>query len=164
MKVLNRQKGQTLIETAIILILLLLIVFGITEFARAWFTKNSLKNAARQGVRLAVVTPSSTAEACPLSAGQILCPASRVFTPCDDSAGTIENSICTLPGVSPATPADTQVSICYKDEPGGTSGAVNAGDTISVCVRTNFKTMVPGLFSKFIPSQLSVDASMRQEN
>ena len=43
MKKSNRQQGQTLIETAIILIVLLLIVFGITEFARAWFTKNSLK-------------------------------------------------------------------------------------------------------------------------
>lgn len=36
--------------------LLLMLVFGIAEFSRAWMTKNVLTSAAREGARLAVVT------------------------------------------------------------------------------------------------------------
>lgn len=36
--------------------LLLLIVFGITEFGRAWMTVNVISGAAREGARLAAVT------------------------------------------------------------------------------------------------------------
>jgi Flp pilus assembly protein TadG len=35
---------------------LLLVLFGITEFGRAWATQNVLTSAAREGARLAVVT------------------------------------------------------------------------------------------------------------
>lgn len=45
-----------MIEFALILPLLLLVVFGITEFGRAWLTVNVLSTAAREGARLAVVT------------------------------------------------------------------------------------------------------------
>jgi hypothetical protein len=165
----KRQKGQTLIETAIVLFLLLLILLGITEFARAWYTKNSLKNAARQGARTAVViTPASSVtplSVCPVdSTGQILCPDSRPFTLCPDSS-PIVNSVCTLQGVFSADhPEYTGVNICYSDAPGGTSGTLDRGDTINVCVRrTNFRPLVPGLFGPFIPSQLLADASMRYE-
>ena len=41
---------------ALVLPLLLLLVFGITEFGRAWMTQNILTSAAREGCRLAVVT------------------------------------------------------------------------------------------------------------
>jgi Flp pilus assembly protein TadG len=49
-------RGQSVIEFAFILPLLLLVVFGITEFSRAWMTVNILTQAAREGARLAVVT------------------------------------------------------------------------------------------------------------
>ena len=171
MKTFKKQKGQTLIETAFVLFLLLLILLGITEFSRAWYTKNSIKNAARSGARVAVVTPVATMvglTVCPVDSttGQILCPGSRIFTPCPRPASdVIGNSVCTSPGVSTATaPADTGVSLCYMDATGGTSGTLDRGDTVNVCVRRiNFSPVVPGLFGSFIPSQLSADASMRYE-
>ena len=49
-------RGQSVIEFAMVLPLLLLVVFGITEFSRAWMTVNILTQAAREGARLAVVT------------------------------------------------------------------------------------------------------------
>lgn len=52
----SNQKGQALVELAILLPLLLLIVFGITEFGRALYIKNSLTNAAREGARRASVS------------------------------------------------------------------------------------------------------------
>jgi Flp pilus assembly protein TadG len=44
------------IEFAIVLPLLLALVFGITEFGRALWTVNVMTSAAREGVRVAVVT------------------------------------------------------------------------------------------------------------
>jgi len=49
-------RGQSMIEFALVLPLLLAILFGITEFGRAWMTANILTSAAREGARLAVVT------------------------------------------------------------------------------------------------------------
>ena len=49
-------RGQSVIEFALVLPLLLVVVFGITEFGRAWMTMNVLTSAAREGCRLAVVT------------------------------------------------------------------------------------------------------------
>ena len=49
-------RGQSVVEFALVLPLLLVLVFGITEFGRAWLTMNVLTSAAREGARLAVVT------------------------------------------------------------------------------------------------------------
>lgn len=49
-------RGQSLIEFAFILPVLLLVLFGITEFGRAILTVNILTSAAREGCRKAVVT------------------------------------------------------------------------------------------------------------
>ena len=46
---------------ALVLPFLLLLVFGITEFGRAWMTLNVLQTAAREGARLAVVTTPDVA-------------------------------------------------------------------------------------------------------
>jgi len=51
--------GQALVELALALPLLLLILVGIFEFARAYSIKQSLVNAAREGARTAVVQTSS---------------------------------------------------------------------------------------------------------
>ncbi|HET6350262.1 MAG TPA: TadE/TadG family type IV pilus assembly protein [Candidatus Krumholzibacteria bacterium] len=50
------KRGNSVIEFSLVLPLLLLVCFGITEFGRAWMTMNILTSAAREGVRLAVVT------------------------------------------------------------------------------------------------------------
>lgn len=48
-------RGQALVEFALILPLLLLLMFGIIEFGRAFFQKNITINAAREGARFAAV-------------------------------------------------------------------------------------------------------------
>jgi Flp pilus assembly protein TadG len=54
---MKNQKGQALVETALIIPLLLLLVMGLFDFGRAMYIKNTLNNAARAGARAAVVTP-----------------------------------------------------------------------------------------------------------
>ncbi len=52
---LSNQKGQALVELALSLFLLVLLVFGVFEFGRAMFVKNSLNLVAREGARRASV-------------------------------------------------------------------------------------------------------------
>lgn len=55
---LRDQKGQALVELALSIFVLILIIFGITEFSRVMYIRNTLNLAAREGARLAAVTPS----------------------------------------------------------------------------------------------------------
>jgi Flp pilus assembly protein TadG len=52
---LKNRNGQSLVEFALVVPLLLLLVIGIAEFGRAWMTRNILTGAAREAVRLAAV-------------------------------------------------------------------------------------------------------------
>ncbi len=59
---MRQDSGQALVELALALPLLLLILVGIFEFARAYSIKQSLVNGAREGARVAVVqTPWDSA-------------------------------------------------------------------------------------------------------
>lgn len=52
---MNHPRGTVVLEFALLVPILLLLVFGITEFGRAWMTKNIMTQAAREGARYAAV-------------------------------------------------------------------------------------------------------------
>jgi Flp pilus assembly protein TadG len=54
---LGNEKGQNLVEFALVVPMLLLLVFGIAEFGRAWMAQNILTGAAREAVRILAVPP-----------------------------------------------------------------------------------------------------------
>jgi TadE-like protein len=51
----RRQEGQSLVEMALVLPILLLILMGIFDMGRAIFAFNAVSNAAREAARLAIV-------------------------------------------------------------------------------------------------------------
>ena len=53
------KKGQSLIEFALVLPILLLVLLGIIEFGRIIMAVNVLNQAAREGARVGAVTPES---------------------------------------------------------------------------------------------------------
>jgi Flp pilus assembly protein TadG len=55
------QKGQALVEFALVAPVLLLLLLGIIDLARAWNVYQVLTDAGREGARLAVVDNGSTA-------------------------------------------------------------------------------------------------------
>jgi Flp pilus assembly protein TadG len=55
MRRLRRRDGQALVEFALVVPVLLLLVVGLAEFARAWNTKQVLTDAARESLRSSVV-------------------------------------------------------------------------------------------------------------
>ena len=57
----NPQRGQTLVEFALVVLIFLVVLFGILEFSRALWTYNTIVQATRAGARFAVVElPSVT--------------------------------------------------------------------------------------------------------
>lgn len=48
-------RGQSLVEFALVLPVLLFLLIGITEFGRAWMTRNILTGASREAARIAAI-------------------------------------------------------------------------------------------------------------
>lgn len=58
-RMMLRDTGQSLVEFAILIPILMGVVIGIFEFGRAWNVDQVLTNAGREGARLAVIPTSS---------------------------------------------------------------------------------------------------------
>jgi TadE-like protein len=54
------ERGQSLVETALVLPILLIILMGIFDFGRAIFAYNAVSNSAREAARLAIVNQDVT--------------------------------------------------------------------------------------------------------
>jgi TadE-like protein len=57
------QRGQALVEFAIVFPLLLIVVFGIIDFGRALQTYITINNASREGARVGSINPGADVEA-----------------------------------------------------------------------------------------------------
>ena len=57
----DKQRGQGLLEFALVISLLLLLVFGIIDFARVFFGYATMSNGVREGARYAIVHPNDDA-------------------------------------------------------------------------------------------------------
>lgn len=78
-------RGQSLVEFALILPVLLVLVLGIFDFGRAIFAYNAVSNAAREGVRVAIVNQNEAAieaEALAATTGMNPSELTVTFTPC----------------------------------------------------------------------------------
>lgn len=97
---LKSEKGQSIVEFALILPVFIVILFSIIEFSRLWETMNVITSAAREGVRVAAVTAPSITQA--TNAAQNVL-----------SAADIENATITVSGPNAANEVIVTVSINY---------------------------------------------------
>ncbi len=145
--------GQAMVETALIISFLVLLVFGMTEFGRAMYTKNTLTNAARAGARVAVVTPASSYPT--LSATPVDCSSTQ--------SNVIYAAVCTgIIGGSGIQNKTVKVTISIQDPSGGTPSTPATGYSIGVSVQADF-TPVLALMQTMISSTLTGQATMRYE-
>lgn len=56
----SRCRGQSLVEFALVLPLLLVVLFGILDFGRVIYAYNAISNAARTGARVAIVDQNAS--------------------------------------------------------------------------------------------------------
>lgn len=118
----RRSRGQSLVEFALIFPVLMLLLFGIFDFGRAIYEYNTLANAARQGVRVAIVnqnvhtpgmgcftgsggaqpdTSKTTAQDCAQQAAVILAGATATVT----YRNVSDSGACTSGGTADGGPA-----------------------------------------------------------
>lgn len=83
----DRSRGAVAVETALLLPLLLLIVFGIIDFGRAYNAKQALTHATREGVRVYAVTQDQSQATAAFNLGATGLDSSRltVSIPADSS-------------------------------------------------------------------------------
>lgn len=62
------ERGQAIVETALVLPILILVLLGLFDFGRAVYAFNAISNAARDGARLAIVDQRSDANGVSLAA------------------------------------------------------------------------------------------------
>jgi Flp pilus assembly protein TadG len=156
MKIVKRsnKKGQAMVEMAFVIFILVILVFAITEFGRAMYTKNTLTNAARAGARAAVVTVATAYPS--LSETTLNCP----------ETNAVYDAVCRA--ISGGGITSPKVTIYLTDSSGGSQSSPVAGYTVKVSVKKDFQSVVPNLFGpngwiKSFPSTLEGIASMRQE-
>ncbi|WP_084480096.1 TadE/TadG family type IV pilus assembly protein [Methylomicrobium lacus] len=109
---MKTQHGAALVEFALIALWFFIILFGIIEFGRAFFTYNTLVEATRRGARVAAVCPISTSGA--LQAKQV-----TVFDPNNPDGSS---AITGLLGLSTA---NVQVDYCNGSCPDSTTNWIS---------------------------------------
>ena len=144
--------GQAMVEMALILFVLVLLIFGMTEFGRAMYTKNTLNNAARAGARVAVVTPSTSYP--PIVATSVDCST----TP----ANTVYAAVCTGIAGGGIQNKTVVVTINIQDTSGSTQSTPASGYSVEVSVQSNF-TPVLAIMRNMMSPTLTGQASMRYE-
>jgi Flp pilus assembly protein TadG len=148
---LRSESGQSLVETALTLTLLLTLVFGIIEVSIALFSYHFISNAAREGTRYAIVRGATWGAAC----------ASYTSSGCTASTLQIQQYVASLsfPGINAAnitvTPA---TSLTPGGSPCNPFSACNAAsDVVQVQVTYTFPFSVP-----FVPQRTLTMSSTSQ--
>ena len=95
------ERGQALVELALVLPVFIFIFFGIMEVSRLWQTVNTLSSAAREGARVAAVTSPDVS--------QLTAAASRILT-----AGNISNATISIAGPNANAEVTVTVSMTYS--------------------------------------------------
>lgn len=157
------QRGQALVETAIVLPLLILLVMGLFEFGRYMYLKNTLNNAARAGARTAVVTPKYDASTHPEGMANggtthtLSCTDSEFVASAGN--GAVYKTICSsIYNGIPKTEVAVNIAYVELANPAGLS----AGDSVTVTLTWDkYEAFLPLLIP--ITNLVRGEASMRYE-
>ena len=136
MKRRHRERGQSLVEFALVFPFFALLLFGIVDLGRYVYTMNALNEAAREGARAGVVAIRPSPECDGLSRAQCV---QQV------AAGRMT--------AVPVQPADVVVS-CRRVNPNGTIGSISVAncrtnDFLGVTVPARFSLVTP-LIAQFL--------------
>lgn len=139
-RALNEERGTSLVEFALVLPLLLLILFGVLDFGKAFNYWNDETHLAAEGARWAVVNSNP-------------------------GSGTLQQYI-QQQADSAELRSGAQVCISFPTNPStGSSGQV--GDPVTVTVRSNYSWIPflssPGGGALSLPTTISGTATMRLE-
>jgi hypothetical protein len=132
----SRERGQSLVELAVSLVILLLLVGGVVDFGRAFFTFMALRDAVQEGALYGSINPALTQEI-----------RNHVLDSSDMIPGLISNDDITVEVIGAAcTGNGIRVSALYDDFPITMPfiGTVIGGQTISISASVTDTILSPG--------------------
>ena len=139
------QRGQSMVEFALLLLPFLIVTIGIIEIGHAWSVKQAVTNAAREGTRI-LLLPYGTNQNCP----DIDCSsAASVQT----AAVNATRSFLSNAGVPPDAPLTQIALIRQRLESNGTitteplSGAISSGDLVGIQISHSYTSLIQGFIS-----------------
>ncbi len=106
-RLVSSRDGSVILETALMITILLVLMFGIVDLGRALFTSNNLVSAAREGARWAAVQPTVDTNAVKT---QVI----SHFSPFGGPALTNANIATTFTGIADDQTRALRVTIKYR--------------------------------------------------
>jgi Flp pilus assembly protein TadG len=175
----RRMRGQSLVETAITLPVVLLLALGVTDIGRAFYYREAVTNSTRQALRVAV-SPSQQATADAICAGTGSGPlAVTVTSPIPPSGGSIATiaSEAALESSNNGTPAGSVIAgatltvtfHCLNGAAVTNANANGAGpqspgaDSITATITDTMRVITPLLWP-VIGTQISITVSSFQRS
>ena len=139
------ERGQSMVEFALLLLPFLLVTIGIIEIGRAWSVKQAVTNAAREGTRI-LLLPYGTNQSCPDidcgSADSMRAAALQTTQHFLSNAGlSTDESITQITLLRQTLGEDGVITT----EPLG--GSMQSGDLVGIQVRHQYTSLVQGFIS-----------------
>lgn len=157
----NRLRGQSLVEVAISLPVILLLALGVTDIGRAFYYREAVTNATRQALRVAV-SPSQHAAADAICAGTGTATAVTVTTSIPAGASSVSTIVSNagLESSSNGTPAGSVISgatisitfhclagVAVTNATSNGAGPLDPGsDSVTVRITYTFSVITPLLW------------------
>ena len=150
-----RWSGQGLVEFSLVIPIFVVMLFGIVDFGRVIWARNSLENAAREGARYAIVHGGSASQTCPVGP-----PSSLLRLPPEDTVSCPVYS----PEIQPikdaalrfafAPGSGVSADVCYHTAGTTCTGHTNNPLTITNLRGTAVTVRVTSTLNLIVPSLL----------
>jgi Flp pilus assembly protein TadG len=161
----KKESGQTLVEFALVLPILLILIFGAIEFGRVFHATHVITSAAREGARVAAVGKPNTHEAA-ADTSSIDSIDEAVEGACSSLVSTANVYLKTNAGFDSADPSSNQVFYTVTPyEITNRTGSTRTQDYVEIRVKGAVDIVVPiiNLFFTENPKILESSAQMRLE-
>jgi Flp pilus assembly protein TadG len=139
----QRERGSTMVETMLVMLLSLTVIIGIVEFGRALFTYHAVANAARLATRYAIVHGANC-----IPSGCTANESSIQTYVRDSTPGVVRNKLSVLQPSWTGTALDPNKSC-------GAGANENRGCTVIITVQYPFTFMLPYIGPNFTMSSTS---------
>ena len=103
----QKQDGSVILETALMITVLLILMFGMVDFGRVMYTSNSLISAAREGARSGAVLPS------PVDVPTVKGIVKARFNSYTFGGDNLKDADITVTDLSGSSPPSVRVTIAY---------------------------------------------------
>lgn len=152
----RRDAGQAMVEFALVIVFIFLLFVGILQMILLMHAYNTLADAAKEGVRYAIVHGTGTGKASCSGPGTV--PSVNPSVACTDSKGTnVVNDVANFAGMSfqnivttnyqCATPSGDSINVCYDPNGANTNNSAfqqacsQAGCIVSVTVSHQYNPL-----------------------